>query len=85
MARHDLCTVKDARLITQSRQSAHAELGGDTASAEMGYENAIWLLSALLDDAMYEGTGTRLRDEDRISVEKSELKLLSTDELSSLP
>lgn len=38
----------------------------------MGYENAIWLLSALLDDAMYEGTGARLRDEDRVSVEKSE-------------
>ncbi|KAL1412572.1 Serine/threonine-protein kinase [Vanrija albida] len=50
-----------------SRQSAQAELLGDLAAAEDGYENAMWLLDTLLDDAMYEGV--KLRNEDRLLFE----------------
>lgn len=34
-----------------SRQAALAELSSDLTSAEAGYETALWLLQALLDDA----------------------------------
>jgi hypothetical protein len=54
--------------MLQSRHAALAELGGDLGAAEAGYENAMWLLLALLDEAMYD-TGT-IKDEDRIGVEK---------------
>lgn len=50
-----------------SRQSAQAELLGDLVAAEDGYENAMWLLDTLLDDAMYEGV--KLRNEDRLLFE----------------
>lgn len=45
-----------------------AELHGELPVAEAGYENALWLLGALTDEAMYEGAG--VKEEDKISVEK---------------
>lgn len=53
-----------------SRQSAQAELMGDLAVAEEGYDTAMWLLGTLLDDAMYEGAP--VRDEDRVLYERRE-------------
>ena len=48
-------------------------MASENALAEQGYENAVWLLSALLDETMYEGAGpSRLRDEDRVGIERSE-------------
>jgi len=47
------------------------ELEGGYAAAETGYENALWLLHALLDDHFYDGG--RIKDEDRVGVEKCEL------------
>lgn len=51
-----------------SRQSAQAELMGDLAVAEEGYDTAMWLLGTLLDDAMYEGVS--VREEERILYER---------------
>jgi serine/threonine-protein kinase ULK/ATG1 len=51
-----------------SRQSAQAELLGDTPAAEEGYETAMWLLLTLLDDIMYDGG--RLPDTDRGNFER---------------
>jgi serine/threonine-protein kinase ULK/ATG1 len=51
-----------------SRQSAQAELLGDYAAAEEGYETSMWLLTALLDDIMYDGG--RLPDMDRLGFER---------------
>lgn len=36
-----------------------AELHGELPVAEAGYENALWLLGALTDEAMYEGAGVK--------------------------
>lgn len=58
----------------QSRHAAIAELQGDLTTAEAGYENALWLLMALLDEAMYDGGA--IRDEDRASVEKGEQRVI---------
>lgn len=51
-----------------SRQSAQAELMGDLAVAEEGYDTAMWLLGTLLDDAMYEGVP--VREEERVLYER---------------
>jgi serine/threonine-protein kinase ULK/ATG1 len=45
-----------------------AELQGDLTAAENGYESALWMLQALLDDIIYDGGS--IRDEDRLSVDK---------------
>lgn len=55
-------------LTYQSRQSAQAELRGDLVVAEEGYETAMWLLSTLLDDVMYDGA--RLSDTDAQGFER---------------
>jgi hypothetical protein len=47
------------------------ELEGGYAAAETGYENALWLLHVLLDDHFYDGG--KIKDEDRVGVEKREL------------
>jgi hypothetical protein len=49
------------------------ELEGGYAAAETGYENALWLLHVLLDDHFYDGG--KIKDEDRVGVEKRELFL----------
>jgi serine/threonine-protein kinase ULK/ATG1 len=46
-----------------------AELQGDYTSAEIGYENSLWLLQVLLDDTFYEG-GVKMKDDDRLGVER---------------
>lgn len=54
------------------------ELEGGHATAETGYENALWLLQAMLDDHFYDDTA--IRDDDRIGIEKCRYccKLLGT-------
>jgi hypothetical protein len=47
------------------------ELEGGYAAAETGYENALWLLHVLLDDHFYDGG--KIKDEDRVGVEKCKL------------
>jgi len=50
-------------------------LEGGYAAAETGYENALWLLHVLLDDHFYDGG--KIKDEDRVGVEKCKLPRLS--------
>jgi hypothetical protein len=55
----------------KSRHAALVELEGGYVAAETGYENALWLLHVLLDDHFYDGG--KIKDEDRVSVEKRKL------------
>jgi hypothetical protein len=55
----------------KSRHAALVELEGGYVAAETGYENALWLLHVLLDDHFYDEG--KIKDEDRVSVEKREL------------
>jgi hypothetical protein len=52
--------------VGQSRHAAIAELQGDFQTALMGYDSAVWMLQALLDDVVD-------REEDRGSIEKGVL------------
>ncbi|WVO15011.1 serine/threonine-protein kinase ATG1 [Cryptococcus depauperatus] len=51
-----------------SRQAASAELQGELFLAEQGYETALWLLQALLDESVYENG--RIAEDDRVAYEK---------------
>jgi hypothetical protein len=55
---------------SQSRQAALLELSADYASAELGYENAMWLLQVLLDEEFHDEG--QLKDEDRVGYERGE-------------
>lgn len=57
--------------LFQSRSAAVNELTTDVASAENGYETALWLLLALLDSRMHDGQ--KVADADRHLIDKRTL------------
>lgn len=48
-------------------------MGEDLQSAEAGYENALWLLQAILDSILH--NGQEVGDADRIMIEKGKCRI----------
>lgn len=57
--------------LKQSRSAAVNELvGEDLAASEIGYENALWLLFAVMDPTLHDGV--EISETDRLMIEKGE-------------